>query len=185
MPCCLPVAATPLGLACSTSSRWLSGLKRSKNFAFPPFRRYNHNVVVTWLMTVVQGSVRYKDDGSSVASEDLVVEHERRRRPHTARCASSMPISAVRSTDVCDELYVARLASLGACLGVVRGKFRGLGVRCCSADRCIGVGPVGLPTVGGRCAQWLTRAAGLCAFERGAQLGALGPGEFLVFFFSV
>jgi MFS family permease len=28
----------------------------SKNFALPPFRRFNHNVVVTWLMTVVQGS---------------------------------------------------------------------------------------------------------------------------------
>ena len=28
----------------------------SKNFALPPFRGYNHNVVVTWLMTVVQGS---------------------------------------------------------------------------------------------------------------------------------
>ena len=42
---------------------------------------------------------------SSIASEDLVVEHDPRRRPHTARCASSMPISAVRSTDVFDELY--------------------------------------------------------------------------------
>eukprot|EP00964_Phaeocystis_antarctica_P126692 scaffold90358_cov42-Phaeocystis_antarctica.AAC.1 len=42
---------------------------------------------------------------SSVASEDLVVEDDPRRRPHTARCASSMPISAVRSTDVFDELY--------------------------------------------------------------------------------
>ena len=24
----------------------------SKNFALPPFRRFNHNVVITWLMTV-------------------------------------------------------------------------------------------------------------------------------------
>ena len=147
---CLSRAMLPSGRSDTARAGLLDqqpvAVRLSKNFAFPPFRRYNHNVVVTWLMTVVQGSVRYKDDGSSVASEDLVVEHERRRRPHTARCASSMPISAVRSTDVCDELYVARLASLGACLGVVRGKFRGLGVRCCSADRRMGVGPVGLPS---------------------------------------
>ena len=106
---CLSRAMLPSGRSDTARAGLLDqqpvAVRLSKNFAFPPFRRYNHNVVITWLMTVVQGSVRYKDDGSSVASEDLVVEHERRRRPHTARCASSMPISAVRSTDVFDELY--------------------------------------------------------------------------------
>ena len=29
-------------------------LPPSKNFALPPFRRFNHNVVITWLMTVRQ-----------------------------------------------------------------------------------------------------------------------------------
>lgn len=38
-----------------------------------------------------------------------------------------MPISAVRSTDVCDELYRRAPRSLSACLGVMGGKFRGLG----------------------------------------------------------
>ena len=28
----------------------------SKNFALPPFRRFNHNVVITWLMTVHQNA---------------------------------------------------------------------------------------------------------------------------------
>ena len=30
----------------------VAAARPSKNFALPPFRRFNHNVVVTWLMTV-------------------------------------------------------------------------------------------------------------------------------------
>eukprot|EP00964_Phaeocystis_antarctica_P057821 scaffold34245_cov58-Phaeocystis_antarctica.AAC.1 len=41
------------------------------------------------------------------------------------------------------------------------GKFRGLGVRCCSADRRMPVWGLDLRVgqAGGRCAQWLSRAA--------------------------
>ena len=60
--------------------------------------------------------------------------------PHRCRSAPCGPRTCSTSCTV------ARLASLGACLGVMGGKFRGLGVRCCSADRRMGVGPVGWPS---------------------------------------
>ena len=59
--------------------------------------------------------------------------------PHRCRSAPCGPRTCSTSCTV------ARLASLGACLGVMGGKFRGLGVRCCSAGRRMGVGPVGWP----------------------------------------
>ena len=37
--------------------------------------------------------------GDSVGPEDIAIKHDPRRRPHTTRRASSMPISAVRSAD--------------------------------------------------------------------------------------
>ena len=60
--------------------------------------------------------------------------------PHRCRSAPCGPRTCSTSCTV------ARLASLGACLGVMGGKFRGLGLRCCSADRRMGVGPVGWPS---------------------------------------
>ena len=60
--------------------------------------------------------------------------------PHRCRSAPCGPRTCATSCTV------ARLASLGACLGVMGGKFRGLGVRCCSAHGRMGVGPVGSPS---------------------------------------
>ena len=60
--------------------------------------------------------------------------------PHQCRSAPCGPRTCSTSCTV------ARLASLGACLGVMGGKFRGLGLRCCSADRGMRVGPVGWPS---------------------------------------